>query len=94
MSARPLRPIFTVIMNLLVIFAVVDTGRIAISFFGALSATAWGGALVRVTAYSVMPFGVASIKTPYGGQFDVNAAITVVVLLLLEWMLSVARNRG
>ncbi|MDZ4063118.1 MAG: hypothetical protein U1E22_00450 [Coriobacteriia bacterium] len=94
MSVRPLRPIMTVVMNLLVIIAVIDTGRIVVSFFGALAATSWGGALVKVTEYTVLPLGAAAIKTPYGGGFDVDAAVTVVALLLAEWLLSVARNRG
>ncbi|MDP2183198.1 MAG: hypothetical protein Q8K99_11605 [Actinomycetota bacterium] len=94
MSARPLRPVITVLMNLLVIVAVIDTARIVVSFFGALAATAWGAALIKVTAYTVFPLGAAAIKTPYGGGFDVDAAVTVVALLMAEWLLSVARNRG
>lgn len=94
MSARPLRPVVTVLMNLLVIVAVIDTARIIVSFFGGLAATAWGGALIKVTEYTVIPAGAAAIKTPYGGGFDVDAAVTVVLLLVVEWLLSVARNRA
>ena len=42
----------------------------------------------------VIPFGVEAIKTPYGGIFDVDAAIMVALLILVEWVLSILRNRS
>jgi hypothetical protein len=81
-------------MNILIIVAVLDTARIVILFFGAIAAQSWAQAIISVTDFLVIPFGVAAIKTPYGGVFDVDAAITIAVLILVEWGLSIARNRS
>jgi uncharacterized protein YggT (Ycf19 family) len=81
-------------MNVLIIVAVLVTARIVVLFFGALSSQAWGEAIVRITDFLIIPFGVEAIKTPYGGVFDVDAAIMVAVLILVEWGLSIARNRA
>jgi hypothetical protein len=63
-------------------------------FFGSVAALPWADAFVGFTDLVVIPFGAEPIKTPYGGVFDVNAAITIVVLLLAEWVLSSVRSRS
>lgn len=94
MSSRPLRTVFTIIMDVLVIVAIAETVRIVVSFFGQLASQGWGQAVIALTNPLTIPFGVEAIKTPYGGVFDVNAALTVAVLLLAEWLLSVVRSRA
>ncbi|MDF1541713.1 MAG: hypothetical protein P1P71_01170 [Anaerosomatales bacterium] len=86
--------ILTLFMNVLFFVAVLITGRVVIEFFGALAMTTAGGAIVSVTDIVIIPAGVAGVRTPYGGVFDVDAAITVGVVLVLEWALSVVRARG
>lgn len=92
-STSPVRTILTVIMDVLIVVAVALTLRLAIEFFGALSAQGWGQAVIALTDPFTLPLGLESIKTPYGGVFDVDAAVTVVLILLAEWLLSVARSR-
>ena len=94
MSAKPIRSVITILMNLLIVLAVLLAARLIVSFFGSIAAQTWGEAIVRVTDFMVIPFGVDSIKTPYGGVFDVDAAITVVVFIAGEWILSIVRNRA
>jgi hypothetical protein len=84
----------TIIMNVLIFVAVLLVIRIVVLFFGALAAHSLSQALITVTEYLVIPFGIEAIKTPYGGVFDVNAALTVATLIVAEWALSVARNRA
>jgi len=93
-DARPLRTVFTVIMDVLVVIAVAITVRIVVLFFGTLAAQGWAEAVVALTNPVIIPFGVDAIKTPYGGVLDVNAALTVVAVLVLEWLLSVFRSRA
>ncbi len=93
-TARPVRQIVTVAMNILILVAVLLVVRIVVLFFGALAARSLGEALVAITDYLVIPFGVEAIKTPYGGVFDIDAALTVGTLIVAEWALSVARNRA
>ena len=94
MSPKPARTILTVIMNVLVVLAIALTARLVVEFFGQLAAQQWAKTLVALTTPVVIPFGIDSIKTPYGGIFDVNAAVTVGVFLGAEWLLSGMRTRS
>jgi len=93
-DAKPLRTVFTVIMDVLVVVAIAVTVRVVVLFFGTLAAQGWAEAIVAITDPVIIPFGVDAIKTPYGGVFDVNAALTVAVVLVLEWLLSLFRSRA
>jgi uncharacterized protein YggT (Ycf19 family) len=93
-SGRPVRTVLTVVMDILVVVAIAETVRLIVLFFGALASQGWGEAIVALTDPITIPFGVEAIKTPYGGVFDVDTALTVVVLLLIEWVLSVVRSRS
>ena len=94
MSSRPMRSLISVVMNVLVVVAVLLTIRIVVVFFGALASQAWAGPIITITDYLTIPFGVEAFKTPYGGVFDADAAITIGVLLLAEWVLSLMRHRA
>jgi len=85
---------FTIVMNLLVVLAVAMTIRLVVLFFGQLSAQGWSEAIVALTDPITIPAGLEGIKTPYGGVFDIEAAVTVVLLLVGEWVLSVFRSRA
>jgi len=91
---NPARMVFTVLMNVLVVLAIALTVRLVVLFFGQLSAQGWGEAVIAITDPIVLPVGLEPIKTPYGGVFDVAAAVTVIVLLAAEWLLSVLRSRA
>ena len=93
MSSKPLRTLLTVVMNLLIIVAIALTARLIVMFFGVIAAQEWAKTIVSVTSLLVIPFGIEPIKTPYGGVFDANAALTILVVLIAEWVLSLARGR-
>jgi hypothetical protein len=93
-NSKPVRTLITIVMDLLVVVAVALTARLCIVFFGQLAAQGWGKAVVALTSPLVVPFGVAAVKTPYGGRFEVNVALTIVVVLLVEWVLSGIRARA
>lgn len=90
---RTARTIITVIMDVLVAIAIALTARIVILFFGSLYAMPWAKAVVSFTSLFVLPLHLHPIRTPYGGVFDLNAAVTIVVVLLAEWALSAIRSR-
>lgn len=93
-NSKPVRSILTILMDILVVVAIAETLRLVIRFFGQLSAQGWGEVVIAFTDPVTLPLGLEAIKTPYGGVFDVNAAVTVVLLLVFEWVLSVARSRA
>ena len=93
MSSKPLRTLLTVVMNLLIIVAIALTVRLVVMFFGVIAAKEWAKTIVSITSLLVIPFGIEPIKTPYGGVFDANAALTILVVLVAEWVLSLARGR-
>ncbi|MDY0088025.1 MAG: hypothetical protein RBS78_05715 [Coriobacteriia bacterium] len=88
------RRFLTGVMNVLFALAAVLTARVVIEFFGRLAMTAWGSAIIAATDRLVLSVGVTAPRTPYGGVFDTQAAITVVVLLTVEWVLSFVRSRA
>ncbi len=88
------RTLLTVVMDVFVVLAVAETARIVVTFFGRLASQGWAEVLLAVTDRVTIPLGIDAIKTPYGGAFDVDAAITVGAMLLVEWALSVIRSRG
>ncbi len=94
MSSKPARTIITFIMNVLIALAIVLTARLVVQFFGQLEAQQWGEALVALTRPLLIPFGVEGIKTPYGGLFDVNAGLMILLVLAAEWLLSGIRSRA
>lgn len=88
-----MRSAITIVMDVFVVVAVAQTLRLVVRFFGQLSSQQWGQTVVSVTNWFTMPFGVDAIRTPYGGVFDIDAALTIVALLAIEWVLSILRAR-
>jgi len=88
------RSAFTILMNLLVLGAAAVTVRLIVMFFGQISAREWSEAIVALTNPITLPVGLEGIKTPYGGVFDLEAAVTIIVLLAGEWVLSIFRSRA
>lgn len=81
-------------MDLLVLLAVCLTAGVVVRFFGVLAGAPVGEQYLKFVSVITMPLGMTSIQTPYGGVFDVNATISIVVILVAEWALSVARRRA
>lgn len=94
MSSKPVRTLITVAMDVLVVVAVVFVAGLVVKFFGALSGTDIGAMVVKVTEAITLPLGIADIATPYDGAFDIQMAATVVLLLVAEWLLSIARRQA
>jgi hypothetical protein len=93
-SSKPVRTLLTVAMNVLIFVAIALTVRLVVMFFGQIASLDWAKSIVSITNLLVIPFGVEPIKTPYGGVFDANAALTILVVLVVEWVLSLARGRS
>jgi hypothetical protein len=93
-SSKPLRTLLTVVMNVLIVVAIALTVRLVVMFFGQIASQDWAKTIVSITSLIVIPFGIEPIKTPYGGVFDANAALTILVVLVAEWVLSLARGRN
>jgi len=93
-SSKPARTIITIFMNVLIAVAIVLTARLVIEFFGQLAAQEWGKALIALSNPLIIPFGIEGIKTPYGGVFDVNAGLLILLVLAAEWLLSGIRTRA
>lgn len=93
MTNKPARTFFTILMDLFVVLAIAQTARLVVRFFGQLASQGWATTLVTITDAITVPLGFDAIRTPYGGVFDVDGALTVVFLLIVEWALSVVRAR-
>ena len=94
MASRSARTGLTIVVNLLIVWAVLLCVRLVALFTAQFAASGWGGAVIGLTNYLVIPFGFTPIKTPYGGVFSVNAAVTIAIVLVAEWFLSGMRDRS
>lgn len=94
MSHSPGRSILSLIMDLLVLLAIAEAARLVVLFFGSLESQSWARVIIDLTDYITLPLGAKAIATPYGGIFDVEAAVSVVAILALEWFLSMGRSRA
>lgn len=93
MSARAIRGLLSVVIGVLIAVAVVLLVRQFVVFSAQIEARPWAHAIEAVAGHLVLPFGVRGIRTPYGGVFDADNALTIVIALLAEWALSVVRDR-
>lgn len=91
-AANPVRTVITIVMDILVVWAVVLLAHLVVAFFGIFASTTWGAQLLKLTSLAVLPVPVADISTPYRGVFDAAAAVTIGILLVGEWVLSVVRR--
>jgi len=80
-------------MNALVVVALLLSVRAVVDYFGVLSGTELGTAYLRASGFVVLPLGFTDVRSLYGGVFDPNAALTVIIFLAAEWGLSVWRSR-
>jgi hypothetical protein len=94
MGGKAVRTLLTVAVDILIVLAIALAFRQVVVFSGRIAHQGWAQAYTALTAKLVIPFGVASIKTPYGGVFDIDNALTVVVLVVAEWILSSVRDRA
>lgn len=92
--SKAVRTVLTILMDVLIAVAIALAVRLVVSFFGSLAAQGWGEVVVSITDPVTIPFGIEAFKTPYGGVFDVDVALTIGALVVLEWMLGIARDRG
>jgi hypothetical protein len=88
------RTVITVVMDLLMVLVVVCVAHVIVSFFGRASSAGWGKGLLSITRLAVLPLHLGSIKTPYAGLLDVDATVTVLVLLAADWVLSLVRREA
>lgn len=81
-------------MDVLVLLAIAESVRLVVRFFGSVASRDWAIKVVEFTEPITIPLGVDPVTTPYGGVFDVAAAVSIFVILVGEWILSVFRTRG
>ena len=94
MGGKAVRTLLTVVIDILIVLAIALAFRQVVVFSGRIAHLGWAQAFSALTGKLVIPFGVAAIKTPYGGVFDVDNALTVIVLVVAEWILSTVRDRA
>jgi hypothetical protein len=92
--SKGLRSLLLVAMDILWVVAVALVVHIVVAFFDTLATSDLGAKYLELSGYLVIPFGVDTISTPFAGYFDVDATITVGLLLLVEWGLSALKRRA
>ena len=93
MGSRAIRTTLAIGVNVLIVIAVLLAARLVALFTAQFALSGLGSAIIKATGFLVVPFGMPVIRTPYGGVFSVNTALTIVVILLADWVLSGLRDR-
>lgn len=91
---RPGRTILSIITDVLMVVAVIETVRLVVMFFGGLSATDLGTTFIALTDRITLPLGLSPIKTPNGGVFDLDTVATIGAIVAVEWLLTLGRSRA
>lgn len=92
-GSRALKNLIGVVIAVLVVGMVALLARLVFEFFGALHGQPFYAQLVSFTNLILLPIQVSGAKTPYAGVFDVRATLTIVVLLVGEYLLTGLRKR-
>jgi hypothetical protein len=88
------RTLVTLVMDVLVAVAVMVLTHLVFAFFGTVAASSWGKGILGITGMFVLPLGIDGVRTPYAGVFKVDAAATIMVLLVAEWLLGLVRRNA
>jgi hypothetical protein len=91
-TSRAARGLLLALMDMVLVVAVLLVVRIVVAFFGQLAGSPAGEAYLSATALLSPRLGVSPVPSPFGGAFDTGAAILCGGLLIIEWILSVARK--
>lgn len=94
MKGSGLRAVLTIAIDIAIVVAVAVVFHLIFVFTRPIAHQSWALAYDALVGRLVIPFGARPIATPYGGIFDIDGAGTVLVALLVDWGLSVARDRA
>ena len=83
----------TTIIVITALLGVLILARIVLLFFGQLKTIPLYEVVINTTKPFVFSLGDADlIKTPYSGQFDLGAAISLLLIVVFESFLSIFRG--
>jgi len=94
MGRATIRNLLTIVVDVLIFVAVVLAVRQVVVFSAQIMSHDWAQTFNAFASHLVLPLGIPPVRTPYGGVFDVNNALTIVIVLGLEWVLSGVRDRA
>lgn len=78
--------VVTALLGLLIL------ARIILLFFGQLKTVPGYEQVINLTKPFILSVETGKIETPYDGQFDLSATITLLLIIVLESFLSVFRG--
>ncbi|MGV8082749.1 MAG: hypothetical protein AB2L09_03810 [Coriobacteriia bacterium] len=76
------------VANILLVWAAALAIRVVVAFFGGIAIYPFPAAFLQVTRAIVVPFGAGTVTSPYGGSFLADTALTMLLLLVVEWAIS------
>jgi hypothetical protein len=91
-GASPVRTLLTIVMDVFIAVALIALTGLVFGFFGQLMALSWGREIHTLAARAVVPFGFQPIATPYGGTFSLDAVVSILLYVVVEWVLGMVRG--
>lgn len=92
MAGKAVHSVLSIVVWVLILILVALSIRQVIRFSGQVASQDWAMAFRMLSDNFVIPFNQKAIRTPYGGWFDVDNALTIVAVLAAEWGMSRVRD--
>jgi hypothetical protein len=91
-AGKAVHTVLSIVVWVLILVLVALSVRQVILFSGQIASQDWAMAFRMLADNLVIPFDQQDVRSPYGGKFDVDNALTIVLVLVAEWGMSRVRD--
>jgi hypothetical protein len=91
-AGKAVHTVLSIVVWVLILVLVALSIRQVILFSGQVASQDWAMAFRMFADNLVIPFDQQDVRSPYGGKFDVDNALTIVLVLVAEWGMSRVRD--
>jgi hypothetical protein len=91
-AGKAVHTVLSIVVWVLILVLVALSIRQVILFSGQVASQDWAMAFRMLADNLVIPFDQKDVRSPYGGKFDVDNALTIVLVLVAEWGMSRVRD--
>jgi UDP-N-acetylmuramyl tripeptide synthase len=91
-AGKAVHALLSLVVWLLILVLIALSIRQVIVFSAQLASQDWAKAFRMLADNLVIPFNQPDVRSPYGGKFDVDNALSVALVLVAEWGMSRVRD--
>lgn len=87
-----MRTVLLIVIDILVVIGLLLLARLFVVFFKPLAISPIATPLVSFTEPLVLPLKLTRVATPFQGFFEFNTAVTVLIILVVDYLLATVRR--